>query len=78
MKIIYDLIDGGRISADNAHDFVTKLRLGSFFDSHGTNNAYMRRFAKRYKIQSGTAISTANPDAFLQDLIKTGYAKAME
>jgi hypothetical protein len=73
MEKTYHLIDGGVITAANPHDFVTALREGSKFDNEPPNEAYMLRFAERYKIQTGAEVSTASEEAFFNDLLEAGY-----
>lgn len=69
----YYLSDGDRIVADSAEDFVMKLRTGSFFDSEGTDEAYMLRFVERYGQLRGRRIRTDTKAHFVEDLIATGY-----
>ena len=45
----YELADGGRIAAATPEEFVRRLREGSWFDSEGTDEEFMKRFALRYK-----------------------------
>jgi len=75
MKKNYQLIDGGVITAETAPEFVTALREGSKFDNEPPNEAYMLRFAERYKIQSGVEVSTDSEEAFFNDLLEAGYMK---
>ncbi|MDR0830809.1 MAG: hypothetical protein LBN95_11980 [Prevotellaceae bacterium] len=72
-KKIYNLADGGRITAATAQEFVEQLRIGSLFDSDCTNEQYMQNFADRYKIQTGNIVRTDNAEIFLDDLQKFGY-----
>ncbi|MDR2146074.1 MAG: hypothetical protein LBE91_06420 [Tannerella sp.] len=75
----YYLRDGGVIQAESPRQFVTELRLGSFFDSDCTDEEYMHHVAGRYKIYSSTAvIDIASPEAFLASLIAAGYVERME
>ncbi len=69
----YKLMDGGSITADSIHDFVTKLRESSKFDSEGSNEEYIKGFAERYKIQTGNTVKTDSEDNFFEDLLKTGF-----
>ena len=73
IKKRYDITNDEVIYASDAHEFVTALRVGSYFDSYGTNAEYMRRFAKRYEVQAGRNIRTDSEANFLEDLIDTGF-----
>ena len=50
MEKEYRLKDGGLIKASSPQEFVTRLREGSKFDSHLTDDEYMKAFAERFKI----------------------------
>lgn len=65
--------DGHRIVATSPADFLHQLRTGSRFDSQGTDNEYMVRFAHRLQELEGYLVSTACPEAFLADLIAHGF-----
>ncbi|WP_080728630.1 hypothetical protein [Prevotella bivia] len=65
--------DGHRIVATSPADFLHQLRTGSRFDSQGTDNEYMVRFAHRLQELEGYLVSTASPEAFLADLIAHGF-----
>lgn len=69
----YKLKDGDTIVATSPTDFVTQLREGSRFDSDGTDQEYMYRFAHRCEVQTGALIRTDSPENFMQDLLDTGY-----
>lgn len=69
----YKLMDGGSIAADSIHDFVTKLRESSKFDSESSNEQYMKGFAERYKIQTGNTVRIDSEENFIEDLLKTGF-----
>ena len=56
MEKEYRLKDGGLIKASSPQEFVSKLREGSKFDSHLTDDEYMKVFAERFKIQTGKVI----------------------
>ena len=45
MKKEYILLDGGRIAASSAEEFVWLLREGSWFDNDCTDGEYMQRLA---------------------------------
>ena len=49
------------------------VATGSRFDSQGTDNEYMVRFAHRLQELEGYLVSTASPEAFLADLITHGF-----
>ncbi|MBW4908034.1 hypothetical protein KZY66_12250 [Prevotella salivae] len=68
--------DGHRIVAKSPADFLHQLRTGSRFDSQGTDNEYMVRFAHRLQELEGYLVSTASPEAFLADLIAHGFVVA--
>lgn len=68
--------DGHRIVAKSPADFLHQLRTGSRFDSQGTDNEYMVRFAHRLQELEGYLVSTASPEAFLVDLIAHGFVVA--
>lgn len=68
--------DGHRIVATSPADFLHQLRTGSRFDSQGTDDEYMVRFAHRLQELEGYLVSTDSPDAFLTDLITHGFAVA--
>lgn len=69
----YNLKDGGVINASTPAEFVTKLRESSRFDSECTDEQYMKNFADRFKIQTGTEVETSSPEAFLEALKKTDF-----
>lgn len=75
MKKEYILLDGGRIAASSAEEFVRLLREGSWFDNDCTDREYMERFAGRYKESHGVRVSTDTPEQFMSDLVKDGYIK---
>ena len=73
MLNIYRLKDGDKIVATSPADFLHQLHTGSRFDSEGTDEDYMVRFAHRLQELEGYLVSTDNPDAFLADLIRHGF-----
>lgn len=75
MKKEYILLDGGRIAASSAEEFVRLLREGSWFDNDCTDREYMERFAGRYNESHGVKVSTDTPEQFMSDLVKNGYIK---
>lgn len=72
-KKVYNLSDGGRITASDAKEFVRLLREGSRMDSDCTDAEYMYNFAQRYNMMKGVEVSTDTPENFMADLKKTGY-----
>lgn len=73
MTITYMLKDGDRVVATSPADFLHQLRTGSRFDSQGTDNDYMVRFAHRLQELEGYLVSTNSPETFLADLINRGF-----
>jgi hypothetical protein len=73
MMRTFHLKDGGTVTAAFPAEFVTRLREGSMFDSECTDEAYMKNFADRYKIQSGHPVRADTPEQFLDDLLASGY-----
>lgn len=73
MLTTYRLKDGDKIVATSPADFLHQLRTGSRFDSEGTDEEYMVRFAHRLQELEGYLVSIDNPDAFLTDLIDNGF-----
>lgn len=73
MEKEYRLKDGGLIKASSPQEFVTKLREGSKFDSHLTDDEYMKAFAERFKIQTGKVIPVDTSERFMIALIDFGY-----
>ncbi|MCB6972539.1 MULTISPECIES: hypothetical protein [Butyricimonas] len=73
MEKEYRLKDGGLIKASSPQEFVTRLREGSKFDSHLTDDEYMKAFAERFKIQTGKVIPLDTPEYFMIALIDFGY-----
>lgn len=73
MEKEYRLKDGGLIKASSPQEFVTRLREGSKFDSHLTDDEYMKAFAERFKIQTGKVIPLDTPERFLKELTDIGY-----
>ena len=65
--------DGHRVVATSPADFLHQLRMGSRFDSEGTDTEYMRRFARRLQELEGYLVSTESPEAFLTDLLRYGF-----
>lgn len=76
MLTTYRLKGGDKIVATSPADFLHQLRIGSRFDSEGTDEEYMVRFAHRLQELEGYLVSTASPEAFLADLITHGFAVA--
>ena len=71
----YELADGGRIAAATPEEFVRRLREGSWFDSEGTDEEFMKRFALRYKELHGVELQCDTTEHFMADLRKFGYIK---
>lgn len=75
MKKEYKLADGGEFTATSSEDLVAQMMDSSRFDESSSIEAYMIRFADRYKLASGQSINTATPEMFISDLIACGYIK---
>lgn len=73
MLTTYRLKDGDKLVATSPADFLHQLRIGSRFDSEGTDEEYMVRFAHRLQELEGYIVSTDSSDAFLADLISNGF-----
>lgn len=73
MEKEYKLEDGGLIKASSPQKFVTRLRESSKFNSHLTDDEYMKAFAERYKIQAGKDIPIDSPEIFLETLLSDGF-----
>lgn len=73
MEKEYKLEDGGLIKASSPQEFVTRLRESSKFDSHLTDDEYMKAFAERFKIQTGKDVSVDTPERFMAALLEFGY-----
>lgn len=65
--------DNHNIVAYSPEEFLRQLHAGSRFDSEGTDEDYMVRFAHRLQELEGYLVSTDSPDAFLADLIAHGF-----
>ena len=65
--------DNHRIVAYSPEEFLHQLHAGSRFDSEGTDEEYMQRFALRLQELEGYLVSTDSPAAFLADLITHGF-----
>jgi len=65
--------DNHIIVAYSPEEFLHQLRTGSRFDSEGTDEEYMVRFARRLQELEGYLVSTDSPEAFLADLIRHGF-----
>lgn len=65
--------DNHRIVAYSPESFLHQLHAGSRFDSEGTDEEYMVRFAHRLQELEGYLVSTDSPDTFLADLISHGF-----
>jgi hypothetical protein len=74
----YYLEDGGKITASSPEHFVEQLHKGSLFDSDGTDDEYILRFAERYKITTGIELDTSSVEKFLDSLIRAGYIYQIE
>ena len=59
--------------ATSPADFLHQLHTGSRFDSDGTDEEYMVRFAHRLQELEGYLVPQTAPDAFLADLINNGF-----
>lgn len=70
----YTLQDGGSIAAASANEFVTLLREGSRLSDPGDNRSFMIEFAQRYRSLYDKEVDTSSEEAFLADLLRTGYA----
>lgn len=75
MNKTYRLKGGDTIVAATPSEFVTKLHEGSRFDSSGSDEEYMERFAERLRQLEGCRIRTATPEEFLDDLITHGFVR---
>lgn len=73
MLTTYRLKDGDKIVATSPANFLHQLRTGSRFDSEGTDEDYMVRFARRLQELEGYLVSTDSPETFLADLINRGF-----
>ena len=69
----YELKDGGVINASTPGEFLTNLRKSSRFDSDCSDEQYMKNFAERFKIQTGTVLDTSSPEAFVEGLQKAKF-----
>lgn len=74
----YILEDGGKITATNPAEFVTRIRESSLFDSDCTDEQYMKNFAGRYKIYAGIDLNIETPEAFLEGLIASKFILSIE
>lgn len=75
MNKTYILKGGDTIVAATPSEFVTRLHEGSRFDSGGTDEEYMERFAERLRQLEGCRVRTTTPDEFLDDLITHGFVR---
>ncbi|MBO7045656.1 MAG: hypothetical protein J6W38_04800 [Prevotella sp.] len=77
MNMTYRLKGGDIIvtATITPQEFVRELRLGSRFDSGGTDAEYMERFADRLEQLEGYRVRTTTPEEFLDDLIKYGFVR---
>ena len=73
----YTLRGGEIITATSPSDFVRQLHDGSRFDQGGTDHDYMIRFACRLHQFDGSIVRATDPDLFLADLIRCGYATVL-
>ena len=69
----YRLKDGGIINASSPREFITRLKESSKFDSHLADNEYLKAFAERYKLQTGSEISIDPPEIFIKSLVNSGF-----
>lgn len=65
--------DNHKIVAYSPESFLHQLHAGSRFDSEGTDEEYMVRFAHRLQELEGYLVNTDSPDTFLADLISHGF-----
>ena len=65
--------DNHKIVAYSPESFLHQLHAGSRFDSEGTDEEYMVRFAHRLQELEGYLVNTDSPDTFLADLITHGF-----
>ena len=65
--------DNHKIVAYSPEEFLRQLHAGSRFDSEGTDEEYMVRFAHRLQELEGYLVNTDSPDTFLADLISHGF-----
>ena len=72
-KIYKIMGDGHLVVATSPADFLHQLRMGSRFDSEGTDTEYMHRFARRLQELEGYLVRTESPEAFLADLIRHDF-----
>lgn len=77
MNMTYTLKGGDTIVATTLtpQEFVRELRLGSRFDSGGTDTEFMERFADRLEQLEGYRVRTTTPEEFLDDLITHGFVR---
>lgn len=69
----YRLKDGGIINASSPREFVRRLKESSRFDSHMADDEYLKAFAERYKLQTGSEISIDPPEIFIKSLVNSGF-----
>lgn len=65
--------DNHIIVAYSPEEFLRQLHAGSRFDSEGTDEDYMVRFAYRLQELEGYLVSSDSPETFLADLINRGF-----
>ncbi len=73
MEKEYKLEDGGFYQASSPQEFVTRLRESSKFNSHLTDDEYMKAFAERFKIQTGKDVPIDTPECFMAALLEFKY-----
>lgn len=71
----YELLGGGRISAETNTELITILNQNSLFGYRKFNSWFMHDAAKACKLQTGAEIKIGSVDEFVEDLIANNFLK---
>ena len=70
-------IDGAEFAGETPAEVLHAMHMDSFSPEE-TDEIYMRETARRAEVQTGRAVSSDNPDAFLKGLVAAGLAEMLE
>ncbi len=73
----YKTEDGEFVEGNSPIEIVRALRDGGRFTAEQTEDEYMKGFAERWKEYSGNAVRFDSAENFVDDLVETGFMKAV-
>lgn len=74
----YEMLGGGRISAETTEQVVKILNRNSLFGFRKYFHDFMLDTAKACKLQKGCEIRTQNTEVFVEDLLENEFLKIVD